>query len=112
MLTEDDLRIAVAREIVTEPQAESLRALAAEPTRARAIAHGHEERFRFMNGFNDFFLAVGIALAGAGLAYFTAATPSRSLAAAAIAWTLAELLVARMRLVLPGILLVGIFAAF
>src|SRR5436309_15219904 len=107
MLTNDDLQLAVAREIVTEPQAASLRVLAEERTRARAIVHGHEERFRFMNGFNDFFLAVGIALAGAGLAFFTIATPSRSLAAAATTWALAELLVARMRLVLPGILLVG-----
>jgi hypothetical protein len=51
-------------------------------------------------------------LSGVGLAFFTAPTPSRSLAAAAITWAMAELLVARRRLVLPGMLLVCFFAAF
>ena len=78
---------------------------------ARA-ALGHEERFCFMRSFNDFFFAIGVALLGGGLIVFTIAVPLHNLIAAAVIWALAELLVARMRLVLPGMLLACFFVAF
>jgi hypothetical protein len=65
-----------------------------------------------MRGFNDIFFAVGIALFGGGMAFFALPTPAGSLIAVLITWALAELLVRRLRLVLPGILLVCIFALF
>ncbi len=112
MLQEADLEAAVAGGIVTTEQAAALRDLAETRTRARAAALGHEERFQFMRSFNDFFFAIGVALLGGGLIFFTFMVPLHSLIAALVVWALAELLVARMRLVLPGILLVCLFAVF
>lgn len=112
MLSEEDLQQAVARGIVSEAQAAQLRELARKREAAEAVELGHEERFTFMKGFNDFFFAVGILLFAGGLGFFASPTPAGCLVAAAIAWALAELLVGRMRLVLPGILLACIFVAF
>ena len=42
MLRDEDLTIAVAEGIVTEPQAAALRALVEKRTTERAIALGHE----------------------------------------------------------------------
>jgi hypothetical protein len=112
MLRDDDLERAVAEGIVTEAQVAALRELARRRETARAIELGHEERFRFMRGFNDFFFAVGIALFAGGMAFFALPTPAGSLVAVVLTWLLAELLVGRLRLVLPGILLVAIFVLF
>jgi hypothetical protein len=110
MLQEVDLEAAVAGGIVTAEQAAGLRALAEQRARNEAVALGHEERFLFMRSFNDFFFAIGVALLGGGLVFFTFLVPLHSLIAALAIWALAELLVARMRLVLPGILLACLFA--
>ena len=56
-----------------------------------------------------FFFTVGVALVGAALIYFSADSAVGNLIAAALIWMLAELLVRRMRLVLPGILLACFF---
>jgi hypothetical protein len=112
IVRDEDLQVAVAEGIVTEAQVASLRELANKRETARAVELGHEERFRFMRGFNDFFFAVGIVLFAGGLAFFALPTPAGSLVAVVFTWLLAELLVGRLRLVLPGILLVVIFALF
>lgn len=112
MLRDGDLEAAVAEGIVSIEQAAALRALADKRARAQAVALGHEERFHFMRSFNDFFFAIGVALLGGGLLFFTFKIPFHSLIAVLVIWALAELLVARMRLVLPGILLVCFFALF
>src|SRR5262245_35089929 len=109
MLEDTDLDVAVAEGIVSSAQAASLRELAARRTRERAISQGHEERFRFMRGFNDVFFAVGVALFVAGFAYLAGGTPGGLALTAAVVWALSELLVARLRLVLPGILLAILF---
>jgi hypothetical protein len=98
-----DLDTAVG--IVTEAQAAQLRELAQRRERERAAALGHEERFRFMRGFNDVFFAIGVVLFLLGVYYSIPAGTSGLLLMAAVVWGLAEILVARLRLVLPGILL-------
>src|SRR5580698_5268433 len=108
----DDLAAGVAQGIITDAQAAALRALAAEREKARAAEHADEERFRFMRGFNDFFFASGVLLFGAGAAFFAGTAPIANLVAAVTFWALAALLVARLRLVLPGLLLVVFFAYF
>ncbi len=108
----DDLDAGVAQGIITAAQAASLRALAAERAKARTAALSHEERFRFMRGFNDFFFASGVLLFGFGGAYFTGTAAPGNVVAAVVIWLLAELLVGRMRLVLPGLLLVLFLAYF
>src|SRR5690242_17001508 len=100
----DDLAAGVAQGIITDAQANALRTLAAERAKARAAALSHEERFRFMRGFNDFFFASGVLLFGFGTAFFTGTAPLFNIVAAMVVWLLAELLIGRMRLVLPGLL--------
>src|SRR5579862_7029244 len=112
MVTQDDLAAGVAQGVITDAQAAALRALAAEREKARAAALGHEERFRFMRGFNDFFFASGVLLFAYGISHFAGSSSIRSLLAAAMMWALAELLVARLHLVLPGILLAVFFVDF
>ena len=107
-----DLDAAAVQGIVTPEQAAALHRFIEDRNTTPATALSHEERFRFMRGFNDFFFAVGIALFLGGIAFFTIGTPATSLLAAAIVWALSELLVARMRLVLPGILLSTFFIVF
>ena len=109
MLQEADLDAAVSEGIVTAEQAAALRGLAQRRERERAVELGHEERFRFMRGFNDVFFAIGVVLFVAGFLYFTARAASGFVLTAAVVWGLAEVLVARLRLVLPGILLASAF---
>lgn len=112
MMTASDLDAAVAQGIIDRTQADALRAFAAEREKARAAARGYEERFHFMRGFNDFFFAIGVFLLAYGLRYFVGGGTVGLLAAAAVMWALSELLVARMRLVLPGIILAWFFVFF
>jgi len=113
MLQDADLDAAVSEGILTAEQATALRGLAQRRERERAIELGHEERFRFIRGFNDVFFSIGVLLFIGGFAYFMLPRTAFGLAiTAAVAWLLAELLVARLRLVLPGILLACAFVAF
>jgi hypothetical protein len=105
MLKDTDIDAAVAKGLMTEAQAAELRRLARE----RAAEQSHEERFRFIKGFNDVFFTIGVALFLIGVAYFMPRDVSGLLFAAAIVWALAEILVRQMRLLLPGILLVIVF---
>jgi hypothetical protein len=105
MLQDTDLDAAVAEGVVTQAQATALREFARRRERERAIAQGHEERFRFMRGFNDVFFAIGVVLFVIGVAYFAPPGATGYVLTAAVVWGLAEVLVKRLRLVLPGILL-------
>jgi len=118
----DDLNAAVAAGVIDAAQAEKLRALRQAsqkplgPDGEPVLAD--EERFRFLNGFNDVFLTIGVLLvAGA----FLAATSTGLLGisfvgtlafAAATFWVLSEILVGRLRAVLPGMVLSLLFVAF
>jgi hypothetical protein len=112
LLRDHDLDAAVAEGIVTSDQAAALREFAQKRERERSILEGHEERFRFMRGFNDFFFAIGVVLLAGGITYFVGLSKPGMAIAAALMWALAELLVGRMRLVLPGIVLAGLFVLF
>lgn len=109
----EDIDAAIAAGVMPQAQADSLRAFVAERHRSRLEQAGAEdERFRFMTGFNDFFFAIGILLLGSGMMFFTRGEPQLGLVAAILVWALSELLVRRMRLVLPGILLSMLFILF
>jgi hypothetical protein len=111
MLKDADLDDAVREGIVTAEQAAALRGLAESRERARAAALGHEERFRFVRGFNDVFFAIGVVLLLLGAAWFVPEGTVGALVMATVAWGLAELLVKRLHLVLTGILLAVVFVA-
>ena len=91
ILQDADLDAAIAEGVVTADQATALRALIERRERERAVALGHEERFQFMRSFNDFFFAIGIALLGGGLIFFTFAVPLHSLISVVVIWGLAEI---------------------
>ena len=115
-LERDDIDAAVAAGVIPQAQADALLAFAVERRRTPLQQSGQEdESFRFMTGFNDFFFAIGILLLGFGIAFFVLNPQlpvGTSLAAAAFMWGLSELLVRRLRLVLPGILLSVFFLLF
>jgi hypothetical protein len=109
----EDIDAAVAAGVMPQAQADALRSFVAGRRRTQLEQSGAEdERFRFMTGFNDFFFAIGILLLGFGMMFFTDGNPAPSLVAAILVWALSELLVRRMRLVLPGILLSLFFMMF
>lgn len=121
-LPTDDLNAAVAAGVIDAAQAEKLRAMRqASPTLLGPDGEpvlADEERFRFLNGFNDVFLTIGVLLvAGAflsvtstglfGISWFATLA-----VAAATFWVLSEILVGRFRAVLPGMVLSLLFVAF
>ncbi len=120
----DDLEAAVTAGVLSSSQAEALRGFVANRNRTPVVYGMEDERFRFMRGFNDLFFAIGIALLGAAMIFYLAnyammyggKQPAIGSAiwaiGAAISWLLAELLIRRMRLVLPGILLSALFLLF
>jgi hypothetical protein len=114
MLTETDLQRAVAAGVLDAKTAGALIDFARKPAPGMAAAAGEtadayiaatdDERFRFLNGFNDVFLTIGVVLIGLAL-------PLGSLLFLApfVLWGLSEVLVRRMRAVLPGIALAILF---
>ena len=110
MIEDDDLEAAVAEGVLTQAHVDALRTFVG--SRRVSAERVDDERFRFMRGFNDFFFAVGIVLFGAGIVFFAGTDPIKNILAAGLIWALAEFLVRRMRLVLPGILLVSLFSFF
>jgi len=109
----EDLDAAVAAGVLPQAQADALRTFVAERRSAVPAAGDQEdERFRFMTGFNDFFFAIGILLLGFGVLFFSGEFSALNPIAIVLMWGLSELLVRRMRLVLPGILLAVFFIIF
>lgn len=113
MITRNDLAAAVDDGLLTEAQAAGLIRRAERSTDA---ADADDERFRFLNGFNDVFLALGIALvAAAFIAFLFIVDVSQTAVAAgavAVMWVLAEILIRRYRAVLPAIFINIAFAGF
>ena len=109
-LSPDDLKSAVEAGVIDAAQAEKLKAMSAAPN-ASAPAYADapladEEHFRFLNGFNDVFLTIGVLLIAAA-----AFATGFLMLAAVIFWVLSEILVRRLRAVLPGIVLSSLFVA-
>lgn len=128
MLSEDDLKAAIAEGILTEDQAARLMALTRERKGGQAAYASRDEPFRLFRGFRDFFLAIGlvvlaVGLAGAVVAFNGGAASFSSSASgpafirltvptaglAAIAWLMAEWVTARLRLPLASIVIVVCF---
>jgi hypothetical protein len=110
MLEDADLDAAVAEGVLTQDSADALRVFAAGRPRDALDEKPDDEHFRFLRGFNDFFFAIGVLFLGFGFVHFAGTQTAANLAGAAILWALAELLIRRMRLVLPGIVLACFFA--
>lgn len=121
-LPNDDLKAAVDAGVIDAAQAEKLRAMRQAPAPLGPDGEPNvladEERFRFLNGFNDIFLTIGVLLvAGAFLSVTSTGLFGISwfgtlAVAAATFWVLSEILVGRLRAVLPGLVLSLLFVAF
>jgi hypothetical protein len=116
-LNPDDLDAAVEAGVIDAAQAAKLRAMRAAGDTDTDAALADEEHFRFLNGFNDIFLTIGVLLIAGALLF--AATPQISTSifgvmafAAIVFWILSEILVRRLRAVLPGIVLSVLFVVF
>lgn len=111
MPTADDWSAAVEAGLVDRDGAERLAAFFA--ARERAEFAGDAEAVRFVRGFHDVFLAIGVAIlvVGVGFASMLAAgIPIGTIVPAAAAWALAEAFTRKRRLVLPSIVLAAAFA--
>ncbi|MCB1493419.1 MAG: hypothetical protein KDJ77_16775 [Rhodobiaceae bacterium] len=128
MLTEDDIRAAIAEGILTEDQAARLMAFTRQRQGGQAAYASRDEPFRLFRGFRDFFLAIGLVILAVGLAggvatFFAGAMPGLgsttraealrlmgpTAGLAALAWLMAEWVTARLRLPLASIVIVVCF---
>jgi hypothetical protein len=115
MISEEVLGLAVKRALISADQAEGLRVLAREAAPPEIpTASVDDEALRFITGFADIFVTIGIALF-LGALYFLAATKSDGAAQHATvalgAWLLAEFFTRRRRMALPSIVLLIVFLA-
>ncbi|MCA0400904.1 MAG: hypothetical protein LCH38_08830 [Proteobacteria bacterium] len=115
MISEPVLRLAVARAIVTADQAERLRQLASEhAVREFEVAPDHE-KLRFITGFGDIFVVIGLGLFLGAAGYFLADNMPPLLlwgGLAVLSWGLAELFTRHRRMALPSIVLLVLFSGF
>lgn len=119
MITDAVLVEAVEKGLVTSGQAEALRSLGRQraPVPSRIPEPVDEEALRFVSGFADIFVAIGIVLflGAAGYLLDSIWIGGRTATAIAVlAWALAEFFTRRKRMALPSILLLCVFvgAAF
>jgi hypothetical protein len=113
MISPESLAEAVSRGLITPEQLVALRALEAARTPVEE-APQDEERLRFVSGFSDVFVAIGLALFLGAAAYFLDMFSPAVMYAGLTAgcWLLAEFFTRKRRMALPSILLlVGFVAA-
>ena len=112
MISERVLDLAVEKGLIAEGQALALRSLAREVEAPRPAEPFDEERFRFVTGFADIFVTLGLGLFLGSAMYFVgmALPMAGSLAIlAAMAWGLSEFFTRRRRMALPSIVLLLVF---
>ncbi len=98
--------------IITEDQGSRLAALAADTATPELVQD--DERLRFITGFADIFVTLGLLLFF-GAAYYLLNSRTGGFATdatlAALAWAMAEFFSRRRRMALPSIVLLAIFSA-
>ncbi|NEU13883.1 hypothetical protein G3T14_17370 [Methylobacterium sp. BTF04] len=112
MENSDLLLRAVARGIITQDQAVALDRLNAERPEVADLPRD-DERLRFVSGFADIFVTIGLLLFLGTAAFFgiDQLRPAGGYAlVAALAWGLAEFFTRHRRMALPSIVLLAIFA--
>lgn len=118
-LDKDDIRAAVAGNILTEPQAASLMALADKRRATRENMDGLDEPFELFRGFNEVFIVIGLLIlysgwmGVAGISTFAASEANISFAiygsiSIAVTYVLAQYFTLKRRMVAPSIMLVVI----
>lgn len=113
MISDEDLRLAVRDGILGADQAEALRGLALRRAAAEFEPVEDREKLRFISGFGDIFVVIGIALFLGAAGYFllsAGGAPALWGGLAVLSWGLAELFTRRRRMALPSIVLLLSFA--
>ncbi|HZW47634.1 MAG TPA: hypothetical protein VFF61_08915 [Microvirga sp.] len=112
MITDAVLEQGIVRGIVTTEQVTSLRTLAHDMAAAAAPEPEDDEKLRFVTGFSDIFVTLGLGLFLGALGYFASLSSHLAMWAvlAVAAWLLAEFFTRRRRMALPSIALLALFA--
>ncbi|MEN8893647.1 hypothetical protein [Planktotalea arctica] len=116
-LDKDDIRAAVAGNILTEPQAASLMALAEKRRGTRENMDGLDEPFELFRGFNEVFIVIGLVILYAGWMGLTGlniffsedanlSTLIYGVISVAVTYFLARYFTLKRRMVAPSIMLV------
>src|SRR5437867_761610 len=113
MIASEILAKGVERGIITAEQAERLHALenAGEPPELPVSPD--DEQLRFISGFSDIFVTIGLALFIGAVGYFALSSNGPVgmwIAVAVTAWLLAEFFTRLRRMALPSIVLLIVFA--
>lgn len=111
MISDRALALAVERNLISDVQADGLRAIARE---AAAPEPADDEKLRFITGFADIFVSIGLIMFLGALAFImdtgAGSTPMFT-GLAACAWLLAEFFTLKRRMALPSIVLLVVFVA-
>ena len=115
-ISDTTVLIATERGLITPDQAERLRALEAElaPSAGATLPPPEDdERLRFITGFGDIFVTIGLALFLGALGYFGDRLGAAGMWAVigAASWLLAEFFTRVQRMALPSIVLLVVFCA-
>jgi hypothetical protein len=113
MVARETLSRGVELGIITADQAERLRALEAGREPPELPASPDDEQLRFIGGFSDIFVAIGLAMFLGAVGYFAARSAGQLgmwIATAVTAWLLAEFFTRLRRMALPSIVLLIVFA--
>ncbi|MBE7183985.1 MAG: hypothetical protein INR68_06225 [Methylobacterium mesophilicum] len=109
-ISDRTLRYAVERGVISADQLTSLRAIEDERV---AREPSDDEKLRFITGFGDIFVTIGIGLFLSAIGWFTEGPlglGGMALVIAAASWLLAEFFTRRRRMALPSIVLLITFA--
>ncbi|MFZ5708858.1 MAG: hypothetical protein ACOY4T_04105 [Pseudomonadota bacterium] len=113
---QDDLRAAVQAGLLSEAQAASLAALAADRAGRRRALPAEDEPFEFFRGLSEIFVSVGLVILLSGVAalvtWLSGATMLIAIPAvsAAVAWWWAGYFTLRRRMNLPSMVLASAYA--
>jgi hypothetical protein len=108
------LLAAIERGLVTAEQAQGLRDLEKTRTAALDVEPQDDEKFRFISGFSDIFVTIGLGLFLGALGYFSIefiGGVGMCVVIAVANWLLAEYFTRKRRMALPSIVLLLAFAA-
>ncbi len=114
MISDRAIDLAVERAVISSAQADGLHAIEREIARREESEPVDDEQLRFVTGFADIFVTIGIVLFLGALAYLMDAgagsTPMFA-GIASCAWLLAEFFTGKRRMALPSIVLLVVFVA-
>jgi hypothetical protein len=113
MITTEILSKGVEQGIITAEQAGRLRALEGVVGPPELPASPDDEQLRFIGGFSDIFVTIGLAMFVGAIGYFAQQTSGKFgmwVVIAVTAWLLAEFFTRLRRMALPSIVLLIVFA--